>query len=497
MSNFHQLKNIKTNNKHTKHNTNSHKTNKQINKKMACCIACIACCACKLCADCMAKTVKLCGVDIELRVERFLYAVSFTVVTVLGWALGTYLDYDKLDVAPGFESCRANNWERDNTNVRGCYVNLMVSKVMFGLMMWHFVQAIIFICTRYEEDCRVQIQVGWWFPKVVILGGLVAGAVYIPNDFYIVWNWFTLVGAFFFILVQIYILVSFAHEVAKFFLDLARDRPDEERCNPYVGLLLTASAIMYIASLVMTVLMFLYFTRRDSNNSAYPDVCKKRSLNAFFVAFNLVLSVIASVLSILPAVREKNENAGLLQAAMLTLYTTYIVFSALVTEPEEWTEGCKSPLSDLTSSTSASTVGQRAVAIIGVIITVVAVCYSTFMSARESFAKVFTDMCGCCEGGDGDGAPAGEPVSYNFTLFHVVFILGAMYVQQLLTNWKTISKLPFDDSELASTGFLREITVNSGKTAIWIKIVSSWIVFVLYIWSLIVPVLFPDRDFGY
>lgn len=465
---------------------------------MACCIACIACCACKMCADCMSRTIKICGIDIELRVERFLYAISFTVVSILGWALGTYLDYDKLDAVSDFDSCRADYGTQDNANVRGCYVNLMVSKVMFGAIMWHFIQGVILICTRYEEDCRTQIQVGWWFPKIVVLGGLIAAAVYIPSNFYIGWNWVSLFGAFFFILIQIYILVVFAHEMAKFFLDLARERPEDESCNPYVILLFVGSFVMYAASLVMTILMYLYFTRKDDTHSLYPDVCKKSGLNIFYVTFNLILSIIASLLSILPAVRDKNENAGLLQSAMLTLYTTYLVFSALVTEPDEWTEGCKSPLSDLTSSTSSSTVGQRAVAIIGVIITVIAVCYSTFMSSRDSFAKVFTEMCGCCEGGeDGAAAMAGEPVGYNFTLFHVVFVLGSMYVQQLLTNWKTISKLPFDDSVLASSGFLREITVNSGKTAIWIKIVSSWIVFVLYIWSLIAPVILSDRDFGY
>lgn len=455
-----------------------------------------------MCADCMARTVKICGIDIELRVERFLYAVTFTVVSILGWALGTYLDYDKLDAVSDFDSCRADFATRgDSSSIRGCYVNLMVSKVMFGAILWHLIQGVILICTRSEEDCRTQIQVGWWFPKLVVLGGLIAAAVYIPSGFYIGWNWVSLFGAFFFILVQIYILVVFAHEMAKFFLDLARDRSslDDEGCNPYVILLLVGSFVMYAASLVMTILMYLYFTRKDEDHALYPDVCKKRGLNVFFVTFNLVLSIVASLLSILPAVRDKNENAGLLQAAMLTLYTTYLVFSALVTEPDEWTEGCKSPLSDLTSSASSSTVGQRAVAIIGVIITVVAVCYSTFMSSRDSFAKVFTEMCGCCEGGEdgGAGATAGEPVAYNFTLFHVVFVLGSMYVQQLLTNWKTISKLPFSDSIVGSSGFLNEITVNSGKTAIWIKIVSSWIVFVLYIWSLIAPVILSDRDFGY
>lgn len=39
-------------------------------------------------------------------------------------------------------------------------------------------------------------------------------------------------------------------------------------------------------------------------------------------------------------------------------------------------------------------------------------------------------------------------------------------------------------------------TYNNNLASLWVKIVSSWICVVLYIWTCIAPALFPDRDFS-
>ena len=35
------------------------------------------------------------------------------------------------------------------------------------------------------------------------------------------------------------------------------------------------------------------------------------------------------------------------------------------------------------------------------------------------------------------------------------------------------------------------------KTSLWIKVVSSWLCYFIYAWTLAAPAMFPDRDFGY
>jgi len=55
-----------------------------------------------------------------------------------------------------------------------------------------------------------------------------------------------------------------------------------------------------------------------------------------------------------------------------------------------------------------------------------------------------------------------------------------------MSDWFTVDK--------QSESLLK---VDSGMAAVWVKIVSSWLAILLYMWTLLAPILFPDRDFGY
>ncbi|CAG0901169.1 unnamed protein product [Cyprideis torosa] len=39
-------------------------------------------------------------------------------------------------------------------------------------------------------------------------------------------------------------------------------------------------------------------------------------------------------------------------------------------------------------------------------------------------------------------------------------------------------------------------TLNANLSSVWVKIISSWVCIGLYCWTLVAPLLFPDRDFG-
>ena len=37
------------------------------------------------------------------------------------------------------------------------------------------------------------------------------------------------------------------------------------------------------------------------------------------------------------------------------------------------------------------------------------------------------------------------------------------------------------------------VYIGRSETAMWMRVVSSWVCILLYIWSLVAPVLMPDR----
>jgi len=80
-------------------------------------------------------------------------------------------------------------------------------------------------------------------------------------------------------------------------------------------------------------------------------------------------------------IKEKNPRSGLLQSAVVTLYCTYLVWSSIMSEPDSWE--CKGPLNGNGTNTAP--------ALVGVIITFLAVMYSAFSvsgSAHEMLVSI-------------------------------------------------------------------------------------------------------------
>lgn len=70
---------------------------------------------------------------------------------------------------------------------------------------------------------------------------------------------------------------------------------------------------------------------------------------------------------------------------------------------------------------------------------------------------------------------------YNYALFHIIFLLATNWVATLLTQ-------NIDNS-------VQDDLVPVGRTywASWVKIISAWVCYAIYLWTLIAPVVLPDR----
>jgi len=60
--------------------------------------------------------------------------------------------------------------------------------------------------------------------------------------------------------------------------------------------------------------------------------------------------------------------------------------------------------------------------------------------------------------------------------------LASVYVGMLATNWTSAS---LTTGDLISNGF-----------GYWVRIAISWVTAVVYIWTLLAPKIFPERDFS-
>jgi hypothetical protein len=74
-----------------------------------------------------------------------------------------------------------------------------------------------------------------------------------------------------------------------------------------------------------------------------------------------------------------------------------------------------------------------------------------------------------------------RPVSYSYTFFHLIFALASMYSAMLLSGWTNTT----ESSDL----------IDVGWTSVWVRICTEWVTAALFVWSLVAPLILPDREF--
>lgn len=132
-------------------------------------------------------------------------------------------------------------------------------------------------------------------------------------------------------------------------------------------ILIGSTAAMYVFTITMTVLLFVFFGGSGCG------------LNKFFIAFNLVLCAIITIMCVHPVVQEYNPRSGLAQSGMVAAYCTYLIVSAVSNHTND--EHSCNPLRKGT--------GTRSTAIVlGGVFTFLAIAYSTTRAATQSRAMV-------------------------------------------------------------------------------------------------------------
>ncbi|KAF9162897.1 hypothetical protein DFQ27_009755 [Actinomortierella ambigua] len=396
---------------------------------------------------------------------------------------------------------------RLNCKDNSCYGAFGVQRVGFALALFHIILSLLLIGVHDSRSKRAAIQNGWWGPKVVIWILLVVMSFFIPTGFFVFWgNYVALIGAGIFILFGLILLVDFAHTWS----ESCMEKWEMSDTNKWKFILVGSTMLMYLGAIILTGIMYGYFAGSG---------CTK---NIFWITFNLVLAIGVTLIAVLPAVQDANPRSGLAQSSMVVIYCAYLILSAVANEPDEGTD-CN-PLRKA-RGTRTTTV------LMGAIFTFLAVAYSTSRAAtqggkaginqneyqpvpmvtsqpsgtsmRRSDALLAAVESGALpvsalDEADDDDDDEGDfdakddeknGVQYNYSFFHVVFALAAMYISMVLTNWNTFSEVEAGSDNL--------ILIGQSWPAVWVKVVSSWICYGLYGFSLLAPVLFPDRFSDY
>ncbi|CAO4380765.1 unnamed protein product [Caenorhabditis nigoni] len=433
------------------------------------CAASAACCfgsaACSLCCS-------ACPGAKNSTTTRIMYALMLISATFIAVMM----------LLPGVQQKLVDNkWLCDyaGVNCQHAIGYQAVYRVCAGAASFFFLMMILMLGVSSSKDGRSSIQNGFWFFKYIFMFGIIAGYFFIGSESLATpLMYIGMLGAFLFILIQLILIVDFAHGLAESWVSQYEDN-DSRAC--YAGLLVTTFGGFLLC---LTAAGYVFF------NYAIGDGC---GLPKFFVIVNVLICVAISILSVSPMVQEVMPRSGLLQAVVISGYIIYLTWSALLSNPNE---SCNPTVANITQSTITTGTNNKnddtfvtpmpVHSLISLLIWLVCLVYASIRnSSNTSLGKITGDTEEHVQLNDVEGGKAWdneeEGVAYSYSFFHFMFCLASLYVMMTLTSWY------HPDSDLAH--------LNSNMASVWVKIVSSWICAGLYSWTLVAPLVFPDREF--
>ncbi|XP_053575687.1 serine incorporator 3 [Bombina bombina] len=454
-----------------------------------------------LCSSATCILCRCCPSSGNSTVTRIIYAFLLLLGTALSCIMLSPGISDQLKKVPGF--CE-NGFGTQIPTVNG-YVDCdvlvgykAVYRVSFAMTIFFFALCLFMANVKTSKDPRAAIHNGFWFFKLLAIVGIMVGAFYIPEGpFTRAWFWIGTSGAFCFIIIQLVLLIDFAHSRNESWVE----KMEEGNSKCWYAVLLSVTSIAYILSATFIVLLYIFYTKSEG--------CTE---NKVFISLNMIFCIILSVISILPKVQEFQPRSGLLQSSFITLYTVYLTWSAMSNEPDRTCNpSLMAIISKITSPTitpaNVSTVLDTppppkslqwwdAQSIIGLILFVLCLLYSSIRTSTNSQMSKLTlsgndtvmldDTTGNSDLEDGEVRRVvdneKDGVQYSYSFFHFMMCLASLYIMMTLSNWYS------PDADFK--------TMTSKWPAVWVKISSSWVCLLLYLWTMVAPIILPNRDFN-
>lgn len=430
---------------------------------------------------------------------RIIYGIILQINSVISWLVTSPVIIKWLERASfGFinQKCTSDGTE--------CIRFTSVHRINFALGLLHLILAALLVDVKSTRNPRAVIQNGGWAFKVFAwLALIVLNFVAIPDSFFIFYgNHIAIIFSTIFIGIGLILLVDFAHAWAEKCLEKIEleelTGEGEYNAGFWKKLLIGGTLTMYVSSIILTIVMYIFFAKKGCG------------MNETAITMNVIFAFVITGFSVNQQIQEVNPRAGLAQSSMVVFYCTYLVLSAVASEPDD--KMCN-PL--------VRSRGTRTVSIIlGALFTFIAITYTTTRAASnsaffDSESVEFTTNDYVSEqpsarnemryqaiqqavnegllpesalsqldlyDDEADRPVEGKlDVKYNYSLFHIIFFLATQYVATLLT-------INVQQDDVGNF-----VPVGRTYFASWVKIISSWVCYALYGWSLIAPAIWPDR----
>mmetsp|Transcript_2192 Transcript_2192/g.7676 ORF Transcript_2192/g.7676 Transcript_2192/m.7676 type:complete len:421 (-) Transcript_2192:76-1338(-) len=343
-----------------------------------------------------------------------------------------------------------------------CKAHSAVYRVSMATVLTFALQAVLILIEPTLFDQLWSLKSTAW-ALLVIAFFFTPGEVFDDTGY----AWFARIGAFIFIVLQQIILLDLAYKWNALWVEWSGG---EDAGNGWLIGLLVVSFILIGGSIGGFVVMFLYFTPCPSNEA--------------------VISIVMSLAVVSVIIQLSGENGSLLTSGVMTAYATFLCYSAITLNPRE---SCNPTLGGA---------GQNVSIILGMIITLASLTWTAYTASKRIPDALIGASSNYEQTSTLRAVVRGEKVNPTTTANYsdsdltstmrtmylqvtLVFALVSMYGAMVLSNWATLSS----DGETDNP--------RTGDVSLWMQATGAFIALLLYAWSLVAPIIFPDREFGY
>ena len=339
------------------------------------------------------------------------------------------------------------------SNMTECLGISSVYRMSLALVFLHIMVILFSLCGK--KTANVMNRHCWTF-KLLLLFGLYFSFLFVDNSYFTLYAQIAKYVSLVFIMYQVTATISFAHIIN---INLVDGLDNENQAGKYQFWLIFLSLVFSGLSLYWIVISFIDFSYNY--------------WNIIIVCVTIFMGAGFTFISISNFVTRKR----LLTSIYMFSFISYLCWSALNSQPDE---------NRIKENNLAMSIADI---LIGILYLVMALTYVGFY-VKKSEKEIDSN-----ERGDSNSNPLVEDakipiedmenyVSKSHYYFHIFLIFMSIYYCMLLCNWDVI-----DDS-------VHEI-LKQTWSSFWIKLSAVFLTAILYIWILIAPRLFPDREFDF
>lgn len=359
-----------------------------------------------------------------------------------------------------------------------------VYRVSFAMSVFFLLFSLLTYNVRSKKQFRARLHNSFWYIKLSLLVLIIGIVFYLPNPQLItkIWMYVGLTGGFMFILIQVILVIDFGHSWSVSWAE----KMDTLDTKCWYFSLAFSTALVYSLSVTAAVMFYLFFTN--------PDDISQCKANTFYISFNVGHCALATIISVLPRVQEETTGAGLLQSSVITIYTMYLTWNTLSSQPDS---KCN-PLGEVILEYDKVS-GVNGQAIFGTLLMFALLAFACTVRASTSQlgklglslsnnpeylrksaeinAKRRKDDKASKKDDKETEEHESEDVAYSYSFFHFVLFLASLHVMMVMTNWHSPDE---------NVDFKKMI---KNWAAVWVQMASSYICCLVYIWTLVAPLI--------